>query len=331
MIKIYNANSLEETEKVASRFAKSLKKGDVVFLHGNLGAGKTTFVTFVAKALGVKARINSPTFVVLRTHKTQDNLPFYHIDLYRLDSKKDIENVGIYDLIKNNDGIIFIEWAEKITGFGLPSFDINIETKSDTQREIRVLKCVTSKDSVELFKKGKIGIFPTDTAYGVGCKINDENSVKRLFKIRNRPENKPMLVLVDSLEMAKEYVGIPDEVLKKIIKEYWPGELTIILPCKKSFVSKLVRAGGDTLAVRMPNSNGLRSLITKVGVPILAPSANLSGGKTPFSFTDLDKDLVCLVDFVLYGSSTIKKESTIIDCSQKPWKVLRRGAVDISF
>lgn len=331
MIKTYNTNSLEETEKVAIEFAKSLKKGDAIFLHGELGAGKTAFVSFVAKTLGVRTRINSPTFTVLRSHKTQDNLPFYHIDLYRLDNDKEIENVGVYDLVKNSDGIIFIEWAEKMNGVMFPAFDINIKTTGETKREITIIKCLNSADAVEMFKKGKIGIFPTDTAYGVGCRIDNGISVRRLFKLRNRSENKPMLALVGSAEMAEEYVDIPEEVLVEIIKKYWPGELTIVLPCKKNLVPELVRAGGDTLAIRMPNSDCFRSLITKVGVPILAPSANFPGDKTPFSLRDINSDFVSLVDFVLYGSSTIKKESTIIDCSKKPWKVLRRGAVDISF
>ena len=214
-------------------------------------------------------------------------------------------------------------------GFLTPAYDINIDVTTETGREITIIKCSDFESVVGMFKKGKIGIFPTDTAFGVGCRIDCADCVKRLFKIRNRPEDKPLLALVDSVEMAAKYVDIPDDVLKKIIHKYWPGELTVVLPCKKNRVLSLVRAGRETLAVRMPNSESLRSLIAEIGVPVLAPSANLSGGKTPFSFTDLDKNFVCLVDFIVYGSSKIKKESTIIDCSKKPWKVLRRGAVEI--
>ena len=329
MITTHKTESLKETQQVADEFAKSLKKGDVVFLHGQLGAGKTHFVAEVAKALGVVTRTNSPTFTISRTHSAKSGLLLHHIDLYRLETEKEIENAGVYDIINNNDGIVFVEWAEKMDGFSLPTYDINIEVISDTERGITIIKCMDFDDAVDSFKKGKIGIFPTDTAFGVGCRIDDKDSVKQLFKIRNRPENKPILALADSFEMAKKYVELSDEILEKLAKKYWPGELTIVLPCKKNLVPDIVRAGGETLAVRIPNSKNLRDLIVKVGVPILAPSANLSGGKTPFTFTDLDKNLLCLVDFIVYGSSKIRRESTIIDCSKKPWEILRRGAVEV--
>lgn len=328
-ITTHKSKSIEDTKKAAYEFSKKLQKGDVIFLHGQLGAGKTYFVAEVARAFGVKTRTNSPTFTISRTHKTKGGLLLHHVDLYRLETEKEIENAGVYDIINNNDGIVFVEWAEKMDGFSLPTFDINIEVISDTEREITIIKCTNFSDAIEMFKKGKIGIFPTDTAFGVGCRIDDKDSVKQLFKIRSRPENKPILALADSFGMVKKYVEVSDEILEKLAKKYWPGELTIVLPCKKNLVPDLVRAGGETLAVRIPNSKKLRDLIAKVGIPILAPSANLSGRKTPFIFTELDKNLLCLVDFIVYGSSKIRKESTIIDCFKKPWRILRRGAIEV--
>ena len=86
------------------------------------------------------------------------------------------------------------------------------------------------RKAVQVFKKGGIVIFPTDTAIGIGCRIDNEESIKRLFKIRKRPENKPVLTLVDSVKMAQNYLlPIPQEVKDKLINHYWPGKLTIIL------------------------------------------------------------------------------------------------------
>lgn len=186
--------------------------------------------------------------------------------------------------------------------------------------------------AIEIFKNGGIVIFPTDTAIGIGCRIDKEEAIERLFKIRKRPENKPMLVLVDSLEMAREYWKfIPLEVMNKLIKKYWPGPLTLILQCNKEKVPEIIRGKGDTLGVRFPNNLSLLKLISGVGVPIVAPSANFSDEKTPYSFEDLNPELVKQVDYVLYGETGLEKNvSTVIDCTVTPWKIIRNGAVSVS-
>jgi len=185
--------------------------------------------------------------------------------------------------------------------------------------------------AIEILKNGGIVIFPTDTAFGIGCRIDDENAVKKLFKIRKRPFSKATPVLVDSLEMSQRYLlPIDKEVINKLIKQYWPGALTLILQCIKVKVPKLVRGGGNTLGVRMPNHPIALSLIKNLGVPLLGPSANFSNEKTPFSFDDLNPELIKVADYVLNGEEGAEKNvSTIIDCSVTPWKVLRQGTVKI--
>jgi len=186
------------------------------------------------------------------------------------------------------------------------------------------------KKGVSIIKKGGIVIFPTDTAFGIGCRIDDEKAVKKLFDMRKRPQDKPAPVLIDSIEMAEEFSEkIPSDVLENLIKPFWPGALTIILNCNKKKVPCLVRGGGNTLGFRMPDNKLALGLIKGVGVPILGSSANFSNGKTPFKESDLDKKLIKLVDFVLPGATKEHKTSTVIDCSKKPWKVLRKGAVEI--
>jgi len=186
--------------------------------------------------------------------------------------------------------------------------------------------------AIKFFKDGGIVIFPTDTTIGIGCRIDSEKSIKRLFKIRKRPENKSLLVLVSSVEMAERYLlPIPKKIKDKLIRRYWPGKLTIILKCDSKKVLFPVRDKRNTLGVRFPNSPILLKLIEEVGVPIVAPSANFSGEKTPFEFEDLNSDLVKKVDFILdeeIGSG--RDISTVIDCTVEPWKIIRQGATKIS-
>ncbi len=185
--------------------------------------------------------------------------------------------------------------------------------------------------AVEVLNNGGIIIFPTDTAFGIGCRINDEKAVERLFKIRRRPHEKATPVLVSSIEMARDYVlEIPQEVEEKLIKKYWPGAVTIVLPAKTEKVPVFVRGGGNTIGIRMPKNETMLSIIRKVGVPILGPSANFHGNKTAYDLEDLDIELTKLVDFVIKGeTSSEEKVSTVIDCTVKPWKIVREGAVKI--
>lgn len=196
--------------------------------------------------------------------------------------------------------------------------------------------------AVHIIKNGGIVIFPTDTAFGVGCRIDDEKAVERLFKLRRRPVEKATPVLVDTVKMAQEYLKpIPQEVIDTFIEPYWPGALTIVLPCKTEKVPSLVRGGSLTLGVRIPNHPIARSLIRNLGIPLLGPSANFAGEQTPFAFDDLNPELVTLVDYVVPGQCTVKqparlasesvagRASTVIDCSTIPWKILREGAIKL--
>lgn len=185
--------------------------------------------------------------------------------------------------------------------------------------------------AAKVLKQGGIVIFPTDTAYAIGCRMDDETAIQKLFVIRNRPENQATPVLFNDLELIKNYVTeIPKDVKDKLIDRYWPGALTIILSCKIDKVPRLVRGESGNLGVRIPGSKTSLSIIEKVGVGVLGPSANFHGAKTPFRFEELDLQLVNLVDYVVKGECRLKQASTVIDVSQKPWKILRQGAVKIN-
>lgn len=184
---------------------------------------------------------------------------------------------------------------------------------------------------LNIFNRGGIVVFPTDTAYGIGCRMDDENAVKKLFKLRYRPGTQAVSVLVSSLEMAQKYLKpLPIEV-KELMKKYWPGALTIVYPCIEEKIYSLVRGGGHTLGVRMPKHKALLSIIEQLGCPILGPSANFHGEKTPYKFAEINKKLLNLVDYTIDDDSEVSGGiSTVIDCSEKPFKILRQGTIKIS-
>ncbi len=186
-------------------------------------------------------------------------------------------------------------------------------------------------EAVRILNEGGIVIFPTDTAYGIGCRMDNEDSVERLFSIRKRPQSQATPVLFNSIEMMKDYLlDIPKEVKEKLMDKYWPGALTIVLPCKTEKISRLVRGNSNNLGVRIPDNDITLSIIKKVGVGVLGPSANFYGEKTPYNFEDLDPELVSLVDFVVNGECKLKQTSTVVDCSVKPWQIIREGAVKLN-
>jgi len=185
--------------------------------------------------------------------------------------------------------------------------------------------------AIKILKKGGIVIFPTDTAFGIGCRIDDEDAVRRLFTLRKRPETKAVPVLVSSLHMVEKYVKeIPQDVIERLIKPYWPGALTIVLQSRSDKVPNLVRGGGETIGLRVPDHLTTLALINGVGVPILGTSANFAGEATPYTLESMDKELVKLVDFVVPGECHTKEASTVIDCTQNQWKILRQGAVEFN-
>ncbi|MFA5932922.1 MAG: tRNA (adenosine(37)-N6)-threonylcarbamoyltransferase complex ATPase subunit type 1 TsaE [Microgenomates group bacterium] len=141
-MKKYITNSAESTQKLASDLAQKFQNGAIITLTGPLGAGKTTFVQGFAKALGIKSKILSPTFVLMREYVIPNKVDarLYHLDLYRLEGMQQINNLGLTDLFVNPKNIFLIEWADKITN--LPKnkiIKIELEYLTEDSRQITLM------------------------------------------------------------------------------------------------------------------------------------------------------------------------------------------------
>lgn len=143
---IHNSKSDKETQVIGQAFAKKLKSGDIVLLYGDLGFGKTTFTKGVAKGFGITSRIISPTFVVVRSHniikklevRSQELEVMYHIDLYRIESKKQLVEIGLEEILQDKNSIKLIEWAEKLDRLPKPRWDVKLQMNKDGVRTINL-------------------------------------------------------------------------------------------------------------------------------------------------------------------------------------------------
>lgn len=181
----------------------------------------------------------------------------------------------------------------------------------------------------ELIKQGKIVIFPTETVYGIGTNGLDEKAVKKLYEVKQRPLNKPISLLVANMEMVNLIAKDITETEYKIMKNFFPGPLTIILK-KKDIVPDILTAGQDTVGVRMPRGEVVRKIIEFAGVPIAAPSANISGEPSGTNLQEIMKNFEGKVDYCIDGgNSELGLASTIVKVVDEKPKILRQGSITL--
>lgn len=185
------------------------------------------------------------------------------------------------------------------------------------------------KEAAEIIKSGGLVAFPTETVYGLGANALDNDSVLKIFKAKNRPADNPLIVHVSSLEMLNAVAEEVPEIAKKLIKKYWPGPLTLVLK-KSDKIPSAVSCGLDSVAVRMPSNKIAFELIKKSGVPIAAPSANLSKSPSPTRAKHVFDDLSGRIDMIIDGGEcNIGLESTVLDVSGKVPRLLRPGKISL--
>ena len=189
------------------------------------------------------------------------------------------------------------------------------------------------KDIIEeagkVIKDGGLVVFPTETVYGLGANALNPAAVKKIFQAKGRPQDNPLIVHISDIEDIKELVVYVPEIAKKLMKKFWPGPMTIILP-KSQIIPDITSASLPSIGIRMPSNIIARELIRTSKVPIAAPSANISGRPSPTDVERCIEDLNGKVDFILGGDMCeVGVESTIIDCTVTPACVLRPGGITL--
>lgn len=183
-------------------------------------------------------------------------------------------------------------------------------------------------EAAKVIKDGGTVAFPTETVYGLGANALDARAVKKIFKAKGRPQDNPLIIHVASKNIS-EYVKEVTPLAKKVIDKFWPGPLTIILE-KKDIIPGETSAGLSTIGVRMPNNDIALQLIEESGVPIAAPSANISGRPSPTDINRCIEDLNGRVDYIIGGErSNYGVESTILDLTSNPPLILRPGGITL--
>ena len=185
------------------------------------------------------------------------------------------------------------------------------------------------KKAADIIKKGGLVVFPTETVYGLGANALDEKAVEKIFIAKKRPSDNPIIAHISDIGELSSLVSEITPIHKKIIENFWPGPLTLLFN-KKDSVPPIVSAGLPTITVRFPSHPVARKLIELSGIPIAAPSANLSGRPSPTNAQHVIEDLNGRVDIIIDGGpTTFGLESTVVDILNNPPRILRNGAVSI--
>lgn len=183
------------------------------------------------------------------------------------------------------------------------------------------------KKPAQIIRRGGIVVFPTETVYGMGTNGFDEDAVREIYDIKARPLDKPISLLVNNMEMINQVAKDITELEYKLMEKFFPGPFTIILK-KKDIVPNIVTSNQNTVGIRMPDSEITLKLINYAGVPLAAPSANISGKPSGTNLQNIMKDFEGKVDYYIDGGdSRIGIASTIVKVVDEVPHILRQGII----
>lgn len=189
--------------------------------------------------------------------------------------------------------------------------------------EEELIKCI------ETINKGGLVIFPTETVYGIGANAYNEEAVRKIYEVKMRPDEKPLSIMVSSIDEISKYAIISNEIEEKIIKKYMPGPITIVLK-KKPGVFDYISSGKDTIGIRIPDNEIILKILKEAKLPIVAPSANISGKPSGIILSEILKDFDGKVDICIDGGKAkLSEPSTIVKVVDNKPVILRQGRIKI--
>ena len=193
--------------------------------------------------------------------------------------------------------------------------------------ETIVLKSDDLSYAAEVIMRGGLVAVPTDTVYGLAGNGLNAEAVAKIYEVKGRPAIKPIILLVSDLSVVETVCAVVSAPARKLTEVFWPGALSLVLP-RLDTVPDIVTAGGGTIGVRSPNHPKALELLRLTGVPLAAPSANISDMPSPKCADDVlnyfDGKIDCVIDG---GATALGFESTIVDLCTEPYKILRQGAL----
>jgi L-threonylcarbamoyladenylate synthase len=183
------------------------------------------------------------------------------------------------------------------------------------------------KCAVEFLRAGEVVALPTETVYGLAANALNVEAVGRIFEIKGRPSRNPIIVHVASYEMARNCVSEWNDAAEKLAESFWPGPLTIVLP-RSPIIPYVITGGGETVGVRWPSHPLIQEVIRQCGFPLAAPSANLSNQLSPTTAEHVAHFLGEKIPLIVDGGPAhVGIESTVIDASVSPARLLRPGII----
>ncbi|MFA5084859.1 MAG: L-threonylcarbamoyladenylate synthase [Candidatus Omnitrophota bacterium] len=172
--------------------------------------------------------------------------------------------------------------------------------------------------AAKVIRAGGLVVFPTETVYGIAANLSDDKAMARLCKLKERPREKPFTVHISDEKMIRDMGCSVTDAARKLMDRFWPGPLTIILNSRH----------GKKVGFRMPSNKIAFNIIESSGVPVVAPSANLSGRIPPNTASEAMIDMLESVDMVIDGGPTeMGAESTVVDMTEDPPRILRAGII----
>ncbi len=222
-----------------------------------------------------------------------------------------------------NDGGEKIFAPERNFGPAASNIDSRVEMKI---KELTRGQLDTVRRGAEIIKEGGLVAFPTETVYGLGANALDADAVRRIYETKGRPSDNPLILHVSSIEMTEGLVEINWRA-RMLMERFWPGPLSIVLPAQ-DIIPARPRGGLPTAAVRMPDGAVALALIKVSGLPIAAPSANISGRPSPTDAETVRRDVGGRIPLVIDGGETrVGVESTVIDMTGEHTVLLRPGGL----